>query len=133
MLKERIALDSDCAILQEYQNKTKPFTGNRAGDAFVKWAIQNQANIERCDVVPLEPNEQRMFESFPDDERLSNFDASDRKFVAVAAAHPDHPKILQAADSKWIDWAPALADHEIEVEFLCPADIHRFHRNKFGR
>jgi hypothetical protein len=63
---------------------------------------------------------------------LADFDAPDRKFVAVAAAHADRPPILQAADSKWLDWQDALKEHGITVELLCPQDIRRFHANKFG-
>jgi len=129
---QRIALDSRFEILLEYQNKTQPKKGNGPGDAFVKWALQNNANAERCDLVPITLHDERGYESFPDDARLANFDPPDRKFVAVAAAHQDHPPILQAADSKWIDWAVALSEHGISVEFLCPDDIQRFHDNKFG-
>ena len=75
---------------------------------------------------------ERGFESFPDDTDLANFDATDRKFVAVSGAHPDKPSIAQATDSKWLDWAPALKRHGIEVSFLCKADIQGFHDNKFG-
>lgn len=133
MLDDRIALDDAFEILLEYQNKTQPKTGNRPGDAFVKWALKNNANTKRCDLVVLRRHPKRHFESFPDDARLANFDPPDRKFVAVAAAHEERPPILQAADSKWLDWEPALTDHGITVEFLCPADIQRFHKNKFGQ
>jgi hypothetical protein len=130
---QRIALDSSFEILLEYQNKTQPKKGNGPGDAFVKWALQNNANAARCDLVPITPHAKRGYESFPDDARLANFDPPDRKFVAVAAAHQDHPPILQAADSKWIAWAPALKEHGIEVDFLCPDDIERFRANKAGK
>jgi hypothetical protein len=133
MSGQRIALDDAFEILQEYQHKTSPKTSNRPGDAFVKWALQNRANPKRCDLVVITPNDDRGYDSFPEDARLDNFDPPDRKFVAVAAAHEEHPTILQAADSKWIDWEPALKDHDISVEFLCPADIQRFHDNKFGK
>jgi hypothetical protein len=132
MSGQRIALDDAFEILLEYQNKTSPKTANRPGDAFVKWALQNNANPKWCDLVVLTPHDDRVYDSFPEDARLDNFDPPDRKFVAVAAAHDEHPTILQAADSKWIDWEPALKDHGISVEFLCPADIQRFHSNKFG-
>ena len=132
MSGERLAIDDAFEILLEYQHKTQPKTGNRPGDAFVKWALNNNANIERCDLVPIKPHKQRGYQSFPDDARLENFDPPDRKFVAVAAAHPEHPPILQAADSKWLGWAPALKDHGIDVEFLCPDDIERFRANKTG-
>jgi hypothetical protein len=128
----RLALDDAFLILSEYQNKTDAKRGKGPGDAFVKWALRNSANTARCDRIAIKPHAQRGFESFPDDARLANFDAPDRKFVAVAAAHPDQPPVLQAADSKWIDWEPALKDHGVSVQFICERDIQRFHQNKFG-
>lgn len=126
----RIALDQAFEILLEYQNKTMPKTGNRPGDAFVKWALQNNSNPAKCDQIELHPHPERGYQSFPNDKRIADFDPPDRKFVAVAAAHEDHPPILQAADSKWLGWAPALKDHGITVDFLCPEDIGRFRENK---
>lgn len=133
MAAGRIAIDDGYRILNEYQNKTTPRVGKRPGDAFVKWLLRNNANAERCDQVKLVEHSERGFESFPDDERLARFDPPDRKFIAVACAHADHPPIAQAADSKWLDWAPALRDHCVCVEFLCPADIQRFDDKKKGR
>lgn len=132
MKKGRLALDDNFLILLEYQNKTQPKKGNRPGDAFVKWALNNRCNAKRVDQVILLEHDERGFESFPDDVDLANFDAPDRKFVAVSGAHPDKPSIAQAADSKWLDWAPALQRHGIKVDFLCRADIQLFHENKFG-
>lgn len=98
----------------------------------MKWALQNNVNAQRCDRVAIQHHHERGFDSFPNDERLVDFDPSDRKFVAVASAHPQHPPILEAADSKWLDWAPALNDYGVRVDFLCEADIKHFHRSKFG-
>lgn len=130
MQKGRLALDDCFRILSEYQNKTTPRTGNRPGDAFVKWALQNNANALRVACVALEEHDQRAFASFPVDPDLANFDPPDRKFVAVACAHPERPPILQAADSKWLAWEGALERHGVTVEFLCPEDIARFQANK---
>lgn len=127
-----LVLDDDFRILLEYQNKTQPKRGNRPGDAFVKWALNNRCKAGVVTEVSLKEHQERGFESFPDDADLANFDAPDRKFVAVSAAHPDKPPIAQAADSKWLDWAPALQRHGIQIEFLCPIDIQRFHENKFS-
>ncbi len=132
MRSGKLVLDDRFRILIEYQNKTQPKKGNRPGDAFVKWALNNRCNIKHVDQVTLLEHDDRGFESFPDDPQLVNFDASDRKFVAVSGAHPDKPPIAQAADSKWLDWAVALERHGIEVDFLCQADIQRFHTKKFG-
>ncbi len=132
MRSGRLALDDGFLILREYQNKTMPRKGNRPGDAFVKWALNNRCNPKLVDQVEVLEHGERGFESFPDDPDLANFDAPDRKFVAVAATHPDKPSIAQAADSKWLDWAPALHRYGVVVAFLCQADIQRFHRKKFG-
>ncbi len=95
----------------------------------MKWALRNRANPGKCDLVPITEHDQREFEEFPEDKRLENFDPPDRKFVAVAAAHSKHPPILQAADSKWLDWSGPLQDHGIQVDFLCLDDVQRFHAN----
>jgi len=129
----RVAIDDGYQILKEYQNKTEPYAGKRAGDVFLKWLLRNNANLQRCVQVPLVEHAERGFESFPDDERLANFDPPDRKFVAVAAAHGAKPPILQAADSKWLAWSKGLADHGVKVEFLCPTDIAGFENNKKKR
>lgn len=127
-----LVLDDGFRILLEYQNRTQPRKGNRPGDAFVKWALNNRCNAKSVEQVSLREHDGRGFESFPDDADLATFDAADRKFVAASGAHPDKPPIAQAADSKWLDWAPTLHRYGIEVEFLCDADIRRFHENKFG-
>lgn len=132
MQRGKLVLDDQFLILMEYQHKTQPKRGNRPGDAFVKWALRNRVNGKHVDSISLQLDDVRGFESFPDDEGLKNFDDPDRKFVAVAHAHPARPPILQAADSKWLDWSHALERHNVKVEFLCKADIERFHKNKFG-
>lgn len=129
----RVAIDDAYEILLEYQNKTSPHLEKRAGDVFVKWLLRNNANPLRCDQVQLVVDADRGFASFPEDERLKTFDNPDRMFVAVAKVHAEAPPILQAADSKWLDWAPALKDHGVHVEFLCTADIKRFDDKKKGR
>jgi hypothetical protein len=129
----RVAIDDGYRILKEYQHKADPFVGKRAGDAFLKWLLRNNANPKKCDQVQLVEHVERAFEAFPDDKRLEKFDWPDRKFVAVAATHPQKPPILQAADSKWIDWAPALQDHGVKVDFVCPCDVQVFDDKKKGR
>jgi hypothetical protein len=129
---EKFVLDYGRLIIQEYQNKTDHRTGKRSGDAFVKWALRNTANPKHVDQVLLQEHADRSFESFPDERDLKKFDPSDRKFIAVACAHAHKPAILQATDSKWLDWAEPLKQHGITVEFICQDDIARFHTSKFG-
>lgn len=128
----RLVLDDAYRILLEYQKKTRPKGGKGPGDAFVKWALQVNSDPKRCDQVPIAVNASREFDSFPDDERLAMFDVDDRKFVAVSVAHPGRPPILQATDSKWLDWAPALFDAGVTIDLVCPDDIKHFRSKKSG-
>lgn len=132
MAEGRVALDEDYAIVGEYQHKTHAGNGEGVGDAFVRWVLHHVDDAARCDLVRLDLDDQRGFLSFPVDEDLTHFDDADRKFVAVAHAHPERPPILQAADSKWLDWAPHLADHSVQIRFLCQAEVQEFHHHKFG-
>jgi hypothetical protein len=127
-----VVIDDGYRILQEYSNKTTPNRPKNLGDAFVKWLQRNKGNASRCTQISITEHHERGFESFPDDPELHSFDPPDRKFVAVAAAHPEKPRILQAADCKWLDWESALNRHGINVEFICKDDVERFHKKKFG-
>jgi hypothetical protein len=132
MRQGKLTLDDQFRILKEYLHKTEPKKGNGPGNAFVKWALNNRCNSKHVILVQLWDHATRGFESFPNDADLEHFDESDRKFVAVAGAHTAKPPILQAADSKWLDWSPALQRHGIVVKFLCQSDIACFHKKKFG-
>ena len=128
----RIALDDGYEVLREYQNKTNPHDAKGPGDAFVKWALRNHTNPTRCDMIQLDRVNGGEFAAFPQHPDLLGFDPADKKFVAISNAHPHHPPILEAADSKWLDWAPALHSCGIAVELLCVDDMQRFHEKKLG-
>jgi hypothetical protein len=124
-------VDDGYEIVREYQNKTQPRTGKGPGDAFLKWALQNLGNPSRCHRVTLNETHPSMYAQFPDPVLQPHFDPPDRKFAAVANAHPDKPPILQAADCKWLNWKSPLAAAGISVDFVCPEDVCRFYRHKF--
>ena len=90
------------------------------GDSFFKWLWENQANPQHCRIVPVTGHDGRGFAEFPDSARLSSFDRSDRKFVAVALASESSPKVLNAADTDWRDHRQALAENGVDVVCLCP-------------
>jgi len=128
-----VVLDDGYEILSEYSQKTKPNTGNRVGDAFLKWLFQNSGNSHSVAQVQINKHTERGYAEFPDDAELYEFDHADRKFVAVSAAHPKRPPIFQGTDSKWSEWSARLSMHRIKVEFLCPADVARFIERKRSR
>lgn len=126
-----IVVDDGYRIFGEYQRKLSLEHGNDVGSAFLKWLSQNLTNPKHVRQVPLTETAADRFNEFPNCTLEAQFDRADRKFAAVANAHPAKPPIWQAADSKWLDWWQALAAVGIHVKFLCPNDICKFYHRKF--
>lgn len=127
-----LVVDDGFLILSEYLKRTSPRAAKGVGDVFVQWALRNHGQGIRVQQVPLTVQAPDRYAEFPDDPVLSaSFDPADRKFAAVAHAHSERPPIWEAADSKWLDWWPALRACGVEVEFLCGADLCRFYAKKF--
>jgi hypothetical protein len=128
-----VVIDDAHLILSEYGRKTSPRKGKGVGDVFVKWLYQNMGTRTKCHQVSLTEHAENDYAEFPVPALIPAFDAPDRKFAAVANAHPDKPPILQAADCKWLDWHDQLHAAGIAVKFICPADAQQFYRKKFPK
>lgn len=126
-----VVIDDAFMILREYLNKTRPSPPKGVGDVFLKWLLREAGNPRRVEQVSLSVLGEHRYAEFPDPHLESVFDPPDRKFAAVAHAHPDKPSIWQAADCKWLDWWQPLATHGIRVDFLCGADACRVYVRKF--
>ncbi|WP_206601082.1 hypothetical protein [Pseudophaeobacter leonis] len=125
-------IDDGYEILKEYQNKTMPSKGKAVGGVFLKWLLNNSTNVRHCRQVPLTRGPcPDTYVEFPDQVLQDEFDPPDRKFVAVAGADGCDPKVIQAADCKWLNWNVRLKAAGIDVEYICPDDICRFYSNKF--
>lgn len=61
----------------------------------------------------------REYAEFPKSPSLNGFDRSDRKFIAVANAHLEHPQIVEGSDSLWWRFKDALEELGIHIYFLC--------------
>ncbi len=126
-----LVMDSGDEIYDEYRNNLSLKGQPGVGDIFLKWIHDNRWTF---------PDENRVsvtkrgdsYDEFPEHDGLKNFDISDRKFVAVANAHPDKPPILEATDSKWWGWKDSLAEIGITVTFLCPAYAEEKYSEKMG-
>lgn len=125
MATDLLVIDDSWRILREYLANLRSEGQPGVGDAFLKWVLLNRNNSSRVVQVKITPlvDMPTNFLEFPDDDRLRNFDPSDRKFVAVAQAHPEKPPILEAVDSKWWQFKEILREKGVQVEFLCPDDI----------
>lgn len=126
-----VVIDDAYRILSEYQHRTTPIGNKRVGDVFVRWLLRNSANPAKVEQVALTETGADEYQQFTDLRCSVEVDASDRKFLAVAAAHPARPPVWQATDSKWLDWWQGLGDAGITIRFMCPDDVCRFYRRKF--
>lgn len=115
-----IVIDTGDHILREYRNYLSLSGQPGVGDEFIDWLHDNQYTETTCERVAIHEHPDRVFEEFPDDPELTNFDRADRKYVAVAITSEISPKILNAVDSDWRDFGPELSMHGISVSELCP-------------
>ncbi|HQP87809.1 MAG TPA: hypothetical protein PLL76_16285 [Thermoanaerobaculia bacterium] len=129
--RRRLVLDDRWRLIAEYRHKLSASGQPGIGDRFLKWVLTNYANPARCERVAVhEAGSGEEFEELPPE--VSNIaDPSDRKFLAVAAAHPDRPPILEGVDSKWWGWKETLASHGLTVEFLCQKEQEETFARKF--
>lgn len=126
-------IDDGGLIVREYRAHLHPSGQPGPGDVFLKWLLTNEWSGQRVSRVRLTPKREdgTDFEELPAAQDGVVYDPSDRKFLAVAAAHAEHPPVLQATDSKWWGWRESLADVGVAVHFLCP-EIERKYREKMG-
>lgn len=129
----RVVIDDGYRIIGEYLHRTQPMRNKGVGDVFVRWLLKNSTNAQHVEQVALQETEADVFDEFPGEDLQYEVDPSDRKFFAVAVAHPERPPVWQAADCKWLDWWQRLAAEGVPVNFLCPDDVCRIYRRKFPK
>ena len=130
--KGDVVLDNGDEIFDEYRGELSLSGQPGVGDQFLRWLHYNRYSFPDSNRVPITPNG-ISYDEFPDHPGLANFDNSDRKFIAVANAHPEKPPILEATDSKWWGWKDALEEAGITVDFLCPDYIKTKYQKKMGK
>ena len=119
------AVSTKAEFSDEYMGKLSLSGQPGFGDAFLRWAWDNQANPERSEQVEIHfrGNDGEDYEEFPDDSALDKFDPSDRKFVAVALGSKAIQKILNAVDRDWWNYRKELERHGVRIKFLCPGQF----------
>ncbi|MEH0019652.1 MAG: hypothetical protein V6Z89_08365 [Desulfobacter sp.] len=130
--KGNIVLDDRDEIFNEYRGELSMSGQPGVGDEFLKWLHYNRHSFPESGRVAITPKDDSYVE-FPDHPGLSDFDISDRKFIAVANAHPKKPPIVEATDSKWWGWKEALEESEIKVNFLCPEYVKVKYKKKMKK
>ncbi|WP_067659949.1 hypothetical protein [Nocardia harenae] len=132
ILENRIPVFTDSAgeIVAEYLHQLNRHGQPTLGDAFVRYIIDNQYSWDeemRPDIEPDVSTENSYAVLEGDDGEI---DPSDRKFVATAkvASAP----VVQATDTKWLNWAAVLDRHGVTVEYVHEPSIRAAYRAKFG-
>jgi hypothetical protein len=132
VIKRRgLIIDAGDEIYDEYRQQLSMKGQPGVGDRFMKWVHDNRWSLHASQRVSITKSGDS-YDEFPICAGLDDFDKSDRKFVAVANAHPEKPPILQATDSKWWGWQAALAGFGITVHFLCPEYVEAKYAEKMG-
>ena len=134
MTKGHVFVDQAGSIVQEYRRNLGAGGQPGPGDAFLKWLLTHEWAGLRCTRVTITPKstDPEDYEELPAPADGTFYDRSDRKFLAVAAAHKEHPPILQSFDSKWWGWQDALAEEGVSIHFLCPEAIQAKYQEKMG-
>lgn len=131
MKRGHVFLDDGGRIMEEYRRNLSGKGEPGAGDAFLKWLLTEEWSGKRVTriMITSRPDEEEDFVELPVG---NDYDPSDRKFLAVAAASPKHPPVLQALDSKWWGWQDELREIGVKIHFLCPDAIKQKYEKKMG-
>lgn len=135
MASNVVCSDTLGLILAEYGNKLPSRSRMGFGDMFFLWLARNRFNARCSHTVKITRHETSGFHEFPKlaKDLAASIDPSDRKFIAVANAHPEKPPILEATDSKWIGWKNGLAEAGITIDFVDEAFLRAIYQRKMGR
>lgn len=126
-----VVTDEGGEIVEEYFHQLSRAGQPSLGDAFARYVNDNRYRWDaamRPDIQPGEPGTNIYGVLDGDHDEI---DPSDRKFVAAAKV-ADVP-VIQAADTKWLDWGPVLGRQGVSVEYAHEPSIRAAYREKFGR
>ena len=128
--KSKLVLDIDYKILREYYNRIPNTTG--LGKLFLKWLNSYKCRIAPEDNIHLDMDSEGNYVDFPLESRTEYFDWSDRKFIALARVHHEHPPVIQAADGKWYGYKDIFEEYGIHIEFLDEAYAEMMYKRKIS-
>ena len=113
-----VVMDNNDEIYAEYLRNLNLGGQKEAGNIFFKWLHDTRYSFPESERVAIEKTPESSYKEFPVGMTELNVDPSDRKFFAVANAHPEHPAIFEATDSKWWNWRETANKCGITIEFL---------------
>lgn len=116
-----VVLDANGEIFHEYSINISTCGQNTVATQFFQWICKNLTLRQggRTELQYLTVTGDREYDEFPKTPSLDGFDISDRKFIALANAHPEHPTIVEGSDSLWWGFSDVLQKLGIHIYFLC--------------
>ena len=112
-----VVLDANGEIFDEYKRYMN-FSGQPGvGNSFFKWLHDNRSSFPDSERITLNKTDNGYAE-LPQQLLELGVDKDDMKFFAVSYAHSAKPVILQATDSKWLNWVETAMECGIEIVFL---------------
>lgn len=118
-----VALDSGDEIVREYLGALKTSRTAGLGVKVAQRLYRLRRNPAVCHLVDVTPiaGSTATFEEVP--QSLRDFDADDKKFIAVAAAETCEPQIYTAVDAEWWERRQDFARAGLDVQFPCAGDF----------
>lgn len=128
----RLVLDTGWEIVREYERNISKSGQPTLANRFMLWLYAYLSKIPAEDLIDIQKKGQDLYETFPLDDRLKDFDPRDRKFIALANVHSAHPPIIQGTDCKWWGFKDIFREYGIEICFLCEDYIKDTFQRKIG-
>ena len=134
-LKEKdpkIVLDKNLLIYKEYRQAYESLKNSAPNVAtiFCDWFFKYLQKIPQNDFIFLKTDASGNFVDYPSSQSFDKFDPSDRKFIALANAHHEHPPIVEASDCKWWGIKDDLKAIGLEVKFIDEQYIEQKYNQK---
>lgn len=133
ILERQVPVVTDAAgeIVEEYLHQLSISGQPSLGDEFVRYVHDRRFTWDaafRPDIQP-HPTEDHSYAVLNGDD--AEIDKSDRKFIAAAkvAGVP----VVQATDTKWLDWGAVLGRHGVQVVYAHEESIRALYKAKFGQ
>ncbi len=126
-----VVTDLDGEILEEYMHKLSISGQPSLGDVFARYVHDYRFTWDASMRPDIRPDAARQNSYGVLNEDDGEIDPSDRKFVA--AAKVARVPVVQAADTKWLDWGPVLERHGVAVVYVHGDSIRQAYLAKFGR
>ena len=121
-----VLVDDEATVLKEYKSLFRLIPYPNMAANFFQYSM---AHMKFYHVVEKEEN---VFDNYPESKELKEFDAPDRKFIALAYGYKRNTSIVEAADSKWWGIKEELLKNGIDLIFIDEDYIRTKWEKKIG-